>query len=83
MSSTDVGTATSTEMAELWAIDMGLEVVTLPVSDVDRATRRDDLVRRGVDVSEMYERPSFRDPDGNGWPLQEITARLPGREWED
>jgi len=26
---------------------------------------------------------SFDDPDGNGWLLQEITARLPGREWED
>jgi hypothetical protein len=25
---------------------------------------------------------SFRDPDGNGWLLQEITARLPGREWD-
>lgn len=25
---------------------------------------------------------SFEDPDGNGWMLQEITARLPGREWE-
>ncbi|MET0622268.1 MAG: VOC family protein [Pyrinomonadaceae bacterium] len=25
---------------------------------------------------------SFQDPDGNGWLLQEITARLPGREWE-
>ena len=24
---------------------------------------------------------SFEDPDGNGWLLQEITARLPGREW--
>jgi catechol 2,3-dioxygenase-like lactoylglutathione lyase family enzyme len=24
---------------------------------------------------------SFADPDGNGWLLQEITARLPGREW--
>ena len=22
---------------------------------------------------------SFKDPDGNGWLLQEITARLPGR----
>ena len=22
---------------------------------------------------------SFKDPDGNGWPFQEITARLPGR----
>ncbi|HEY2601127.1 MAG TPA: hypothetical protein VGI67_06190 [Thermoleophilaceae bacterium] len=26
---------------------------------------------------------SFKDPDGNGWLLQEITNRLPGREWED
>jgi len=25
---------------------------------------------------------SFADPDGNGWLLQEITMRLPGREWE-
>ena len=24
---------------------------------------------------------SFSDPDGNGWLLQEVTARLPGREW--
>jgi catechol 2,3-dioxygenase-like lactoylglutathione lyase family enzyme len=26
---------------------------------------------------------SFRDPDGNGWLLQEVTARLPGRVAED
>jgi hypothetical protein len=26
---------------------------------------------------------SFSDPDGNEWLLQEIKARLPGREWED
>lgn len=25
---------------------------------------------------------SFEDPDGNGWLLQEIQARFPGREWE-
>lgn len=25
---------------------------------------------------------SFADPDGNSWLLQEITARLPGREWK-
>ena len=24
---------------------------------------------------------SFEDPDGNGWLLQEIQTRLPGREW--
>ena len=25
---------------------------------------------------------SFQDPDGNEWLLQEITTRLPGREWK-
>ena len=56
-------------------------------------------ISRGVDVSEVAVRPapglrrrtgrsyfaraSFSDPDGNGWQLQEITTRLPGREWED
>ena len=25
---------------------------------------------------------SFKDPDGNGWLLQEIKTRLPGREWK-
>ena len=69
----------------------------LAVEDIDAA--RDDLISRGVDVSEVYEsRPpgfesiegrsyftyaSFSDPDGNGWLLQEITTRIPGREWED
>jgi catechol 2,3-dioxygenase-like lactoylglutathione lyase family enzyme len=157
MSSTGASTETSTEVPEVGTIDMKLEVVALPVSDVDRAKRfyqslgwradlsagadvrgvqftpphsqcsihfgqgltaaepgsadrlmlavedidaaRDDLIRRGVDVSEVYEsRPpgfesiegrsyftyaSFSDPDGNGWLLQEITTRIPGRVWED
>ena len=39
MSSSDVGTASPTETAEVSAIDMGLEVVTVPVSDVERAKR--------------------------------------------
>ena len=25
---------------------------------------------------------SFKDPDGNGWLLQEVTTRFPGREWK-
>jgi len=125
MPSTDEGSATSMEMAELGTIEMGLDVVTLPVSDIDRASihfgkgltaaepgsaqglllvvddidaARDDLISRGVEVSEVREarppgfeqegrsyfaRASFSDPDGNGWLLQEITTRLPGREWED
>jgi catechol 2,3-dioxygenase-like lactoylglutathione lyase family enzyme len=158
MGSTDVGTASSTQVAELSTIDMGLEVVVIPVSDVDRALRfyqslgwrldididlgdfrqvqmtpprsqtsihfgkgitamepgsleklylavkdidaaREDLVSRGVEVSEVEEPPkppgwelagrsyfayaSFSDPDGNSWLLQEVTARVPGREWDD
>ena len=39
MSSSDVGTASPTETAEVSTIDMGLEVVTVPVSDVERAKR--------------------------------------------
>ena len=81
--------------------------LVLAVDDV--AAARDDLVGRGIGVSEVFhyaggpfthsvENPrvagrdpegrsyysfaSFEDPDGNGWLLQEITARLPGREWK-
>jgi catechol 2,3-dioxygenase-like lactoylglutathione lyase family enzyme len=72
------------------------QMTFLVVDDIDAA--RDDLVGRGVDVSEVQEmrppgfdqggrsyfaRASFSDPDGNSWVLQEITTRLPGREWED
>lgn len=81
--------------------------LVLAVDDLDAA--RDDLIARGVEVSEVFhfaggpfnntvENPrvggrdpqgrsyfsfaSFEDPDGNGWLLQEITTRLPGREWK-
>src|SRR5262252_442569 len=81
--------------------------LVLAVDDV--AAARDDLIARGVAVSEVFhyaggpfnnavENPrvggrdpqgrsyfsfaSFEDPDGNRWLLQEITTRLPGREWE-
>jgi catechol 2,3-dioxygenase-like lactoylglutathione lyase family enzyme len=80
--------------------------LVLAVDDIDAA--RDDLIARGVNVSEVFhyaggpfnnavENPrvggrdpqgrsyfsfaSFEDPDGNRWLLQEITTRLPGREW--
>ncbi len=69
----------------------------LVVSDIEAA--RADLADRGVKVSEAFHRSageglvpgpdpdhrsyftyaSFSDPDGNGWRLQEITQRLPGR----
>ena len=70
----------------------------LIVSDIK--TARAELVGRGVDVSEVFHRAgpgkppltgpdperrsyasfaTFGDPDGNGWLLQEINTRLPGR----
>jgi catechol 2,3-dioxygenase-like lactoylglutathione lyase family enzyme len=164
MSSVDVSGEQSTGAAPVEAGEFRLEVVVLPVSDVDRAkdfyaslgwrldadigrddfrivqftppgsgcsiqfgtnvtsaepgsaqslylivadiaVARDALIGRGVDVSEVFHEgaggarfhdpgrlpgPSpdrstygsfatFSDPDGNGWLLQEITTRLPGR----
>jgi len=53
----------------------GLQVV---VSDV--AATRDELVARGVEVSEVqrFDWGSFvflQDPDGNGWALQQLPER--------
>jgi catechol 2,3-dioxygenase-like lactoylglutathione lyase family enzyme len=74
----------------------------LIVADVEAA--RDELTRHGANVTDVWhgaglsterrepgpdpERKSYRswasfpDPDGNTWLLQEITERLPGREWQ-
>ena len=75
----------------------------LIASDIEAA--RDELVARGAEVSEVFHPgapgaqfradPSghlggrssdsyssfatFNDPDGNGWLIQEVTTRLPGR----
>jgi catechol 2,3-dioxygenase-like lactoylglutathione lyase family enzyme len=81
-----------------------VDSLILVVEDIEAA--RADLASRGVDTSEVFhdeggifhhagtnarvagpdpERRSygswvsFSDPDGNGWLLQEITTRLPGR----
>ena len=74
-----------------------VERLEMAVYDIDAA--RDDLISRGVAVSDLFhstpgEEPapgpdperrsystyaSFEDPDGNGWLLQEIKERLPGR----
>jgi catechol 2,3-dioxygenase-like lactoylglutathione lyase family enzyme len=82
-----------------------IDSMILAVNDVDAA--RDDLIARGVAMSEVFHYAggvfgagekarvggrdpqsrsyfsfaSFKDPDGNGWLLQEIQARLPSREW--
>ena len=158
MSTTAIRSKEATTDARVGKVDMKLEVITIPVSDVDRAKEfygglgwrldadfsdggeravqftppgsqcsihlgknapgpaqgiflivsdieaaRDDLVRRGVEVSDVFHfakapapfggrisgiapghisygsYAAFKDPDGNGWVLQEITTRLPGR----
>jgi catechol 2,3-dioxygenase-like lactoylglutathione lyase family enzyme len=163
MSTTAVHSDDATTATRVGQVDLKLEVITIPVSDVDRAkafygglgwrldadfttptdhvvqftapgspcsihfgtnlttaapgsaqglllivsdiqAARDELVRRGVEVSEVFHFAgwnrvapdarvsgpapdrrsyasfvSFSDPDGNGWLLQEITTRLPGR----
>src|SRR4051794_34120942 len=170
MSSTEVRSETATETPRARGADMRLEVIVIPVADVDRAKRfygdlgwrldadfagddwrviqftppgsgcslifgrnvtpaapgsaqglylivsdideaRVELLRRGFAVSEVFhdggdvhtgaDEPflfgrrrvqgpdpdhrsyrsyaSFSDPDGNGWLLQEVTERLPGR----
>jgi catechol 2,3-dioxygenase-like lactoylglutathione lyase family enzyme len=163
MSTTEVLSSDAISDATLGKVAMKLEVITIPVSDVERAKEfyanlgwrldadfskggdhvlqftppgsecsvhfgtnlttsapgsaqglflivpdiqaaRDELAGRGVEVSEVFhfagwnridpagrlsgpapERQSygsfvsFSDPDGNGWVLQEITTRLPGR----
>jgi catechol 2,3-dioxygenase-like lactoylglutathione lyase family enzyme len=75
----------------------------LIVSNIEAA--HDELVSRGIDVSDIWHGPPFpvearqpgpdpertsygsffsiADPDGNTWIVQEVTTRLPGREWED
>lgn len=61
--------------ANIAAVDMKLEVVVIPVSDIDRATEFYRTADRTV-------RPKMKDlahPDGNSWLLQEITTRLAGR----
>src|SRR5882724_3853582 len=89
------------------SVRAGSAELVLAVDDLDAA--REDLIGRGVNVSEVfhyaggpfnnavedprvagrdpqgrsyYSFASFTDPDGNSWLLQEITTRLPGREWK-
>jgi catechol 2,3-dioxygenase-like lactoylglutathione lyase family enzyme len=40
------------------------------------------VVGRDPEGRSYFSFASFEDPDGNGWLLQEITTRLPGREWK-
>jgi catechol 2,3-dioxygenase-like lactoylglutathione lyase family enzyme len=40
------------------------------------------ITGRDPEGRSYYSFASFKDPDGNGWLLQEIKTRLPGREWQ-
>jgi catechol 2,3-dioxygenase-like lactoylglutathione lyase family enzyme len=159
MSTTAIPSKDAAPDARVGKVDLKLEVITIPVSDIDRAKEfygglgwrldadfrngderaiqftppgsqcsihfgknakpgsaqglflivsdiqaaRDDLVGRGVKVGEVFHYAAgpgpfggqvsglapdhlsygsyatFRDPDGNGWVLQEVTTRFPGR----
>jgi catechol 2,3-dioxygenase-like lactoylglutathione lyase family enzyme len=168
MSSTQLSNEHTTQIASAGIVDTKLEVVVIPVSDVDRSKRfygslgwrldadfaydngfrvvqftppgsgcsvqfgknitsaasgsaqglylivgeigaaRDELLARGAEISEVFHAgtpgaqfqrddtsgrlsgpaadrasystfASFSDPDGNGWLLQEVKTRLPGR----
>jgi catechol 2,3-dioxygenase-like lactoylglutathione lyase family enzyme len=152
MSTTEDRSSDASGTAKAGSVDMKLEVVTIPVSDVDRAKEfyarlgwrldatppvvvqltppgsgcsvqfgpdrtpaapgsaqglflivsdidaaRAKLAAAGVESEAYHIGPdgrvsgldperrsyfsyaSFRDPDGNGWLLQEVTTRLPGR----
>jgi len=159
MSSTQTGHEHATLVTSAATVDLKLEVIVIPVADIDRAKRfyadlgwrfdidlgsgenrvvqltppgspcsihlrqgnqngrvpgsiqgtflivddiqaaRAELVARGAEVSEVFHNAgakgpvpgpdpegrsynslaSFKDPDGNGWLLQEIKTRLPGR----
>jgi len=87
MASTDVSNTTPTEMPEAATIDMKLEVVTLPVSDVNRAKRFYQSLGWRMDadvtVGDAFRVVQLTPPHSDGWLLQVIKTRLPGREWED
>jgi len=48
----------------------------------NNSVRNPRVVGRDPEGRSYYSFASFEDPDGNRWLLQEITTRLPGREWE-
>jgi catechol 2,3-dioxygenase-like lactoylglutathione lyase family enzyme len=54
----------------------GLQLVV-----ADAAAARDELSRRGVEVSDVQEFPwgkfvFFSDPDGNGWAIQQVPCAV-------
>src|SRR4029453_3885797 len=48
----------------------------------NNATEKPRVTGRDPEGRSFFSFASFEDPDGNGWILQEIKERLPGREWK-
>lgn len=49
----------------------------------NNSTKNPRVAGRDPENRSYFSFASFEDPDGNGWLLQEITTRLPGRERQD
>jgi len=49
---------------------------------LNNAIQNSRVFGRDPEGRSYYSFASFADPDGNGWLLQEIKERLPGREWK-
>jgi len=59
-------------------MNLKLEAIVVPVSDVDRAKKfYQEASGFRVDVDHSFA--TFSDPDGNGWLIQEVKKRAPGR----
>ena len=48
----------------------------------NNAVEKPRVAGRDPEGRSYFSFASFEDPDGNRWLLQEIPARLPGREWK-
>jgi len=77
---TPPGSACSIAMGEgiVPSVPGSVQGLQLVVSDVAAAGA--ELVERGVEVSEVQDFPwgsfvFFRDPDGNGWAVQQVPVR--------
>ncbi len=69
-------------------IDAARENLTTRGVEVSEVFHSDPLTHAPVPGPDAQRRSyqtyaSFSDPDGNGWVLQEIKTRLPGREWDE
>src|SRR6476469_2752502 len=57
------------------------EVLNYAGGPFNNAVQNPRVAGRDPQGRSYFSFASFEDPDGNRWLLQEITTRLPGREW--